>query len=154
MADTRHDLGAVLLDLHAAAAAVALLAAPQLVVDGFQRYRYAGGQPGERRHETLAMRLSGRLKAQHRMRIFIVPDSNNYLAVYVIRWWRRRLAVVNFLLWCILLVLCWPLALIALVLYPLVWLLLLPFRLLGVAVGGALSLVWALVTLPARVLRL
>ena len=61
--------------------------------------------------------------------------------------------MVNFLLWCILLVLCWPLALIALVLYPLVWLLLLPFRLLGIAVGGALSLVWALVTLPARVLR-
>jgi hypothetical protein len=50
-------------------------------------------------------------------------------------------------------VLCWPLALIALVLYPLVWLLLLPFRLVGIAVGGALSLVWALVTLPARLLR-
>jgi hypothetical protein len=62
--------------------------------------------------------------------------------------------VVKFLLWCILLVLCWPLALIALVLYPLVWLLLLPFRLAGIAVGGALALVWALVTLPARLLRL
>jgi hypothetical protein len=61
--------------------------------------------------------------------------------------------VVKFLLWCILLVLCWPLALIALVLYPLVWLLLLPFRLAGIAVGGVLSLVWALVTLPARLLR-
>jgi hypothetical protein len=61
--------------------------------------------------------------------------------------------VVKFLLWCILLVLCWPLALVALVLYPLVWLLLLPFRLAGIAVGGALALVWALVTLPARVLR-
>ena len=59
----------------------------------------------------------------------------------------------TFLLWCILLVLCWPLALIALVLYPLVWLLLLPFRVVGIAVGGVLSLVWALVTLPARVLR-
>jgi hypothetical protein len=62
--------------------------------------------------------------------------------------------VVKFLLWCVLLVLCWPVALIALVLYPLVWLLLLPFRLVGIAVGGALSLVWALVTLPARVLRI
>jgi hypothetical protein len=62
--------------------------------------------------------------------------------------------VVKFLLWCVLLVLCWPVALIALVLYPLVWLLLLPFRLVGIAVGGALSLVWALVTLPVRVLRL
>jgi hypothetical protein len=61
--------------------------------------------------------------------------------------------VVNFLLWCILLLLCWPLALVALVLYPLVWLLLLPFRLVGIAVGGALALVWALVTLPARLLR-
>jgi hypothetical protein len=61
--------------------------------------------------------------------------------------------VVNFLLWCILLLLCWPLALVALVLYPLVWLLLLPFRLVGIAVGGALELVWALVTLPARLLR-
>jgi hypothetical protein len=61
--------------------------------------------------------------------------------------------VVKFLLWCILLLLCWPLALIALVLYPLVWVLLLPFRMVGIAVGGALALVWALVTLPARLLR-
>jgi hypothetical protein len=59
----------------------------------------------------------------------------------------------RFLLWCILLVLCWPLALAALVLYPLVWLLLLPFRVVGIAVEGALSLVWAIVTLPARLLR-
>jgi hypothetical protein len=85
------------------------------------------------------------------MRILIVADSNKYLAVCVR--WKRRLAVVKFLLWCVLLVLCWPLALIALVLYPLVWLLLLPFRMVGIAVGGALSLVWAMVTLPARVLR-
>ena len=59
----------------------------------------------------------------------------------------------KFLLWCVLLVLCWPLALVALVLYPLVWLLLLPFRLVGIAVEGALELVWAIITLPARVLR-
>ena len=59
----------------------------------------------------------------------------------------------KFLLWCILLVLCWPLPLAALVLYPLVWLLLLPFRLVGIAVEGALELVWAIITLPARVLR-
>ena len=59
----------------------------------------------------------------------------------------------KFLLWCILLVLCWPLALVALVLYPLVWLLLLPFRVVGIAVEGALGLVWAIVTLPARMLR-
>ncbi|MCU1275447.1 MAG: hypothetical protein JWO48_2878 [Bryobacterales bacterium] len=61
--------------------------------------------------------------------------------------------MVKFLLWCILLVLCWPLALLALVAFPFVWLLLLPFRLLGIAVGGALALVTALIFLPVRVLR-
>ena len=61
--------------------------------------------------------------------------------------------MVKFLLFCILLVLSWPVALVALLLYPLVWLLLLPFRLLRVAVDGALQLVWAVVTLPARLLR-
>ena len=59
----------------------------------------------------------------------------------------------GFLLWCILLVLCWPIALLALVLYPLIWLLLLPFRVLGIAVGGALELLRAIISLPARVLR-
>jgi hypothetical protein len=58
----------------------------------------------------------------------------------------------GFLLWLLLLVLCWPLALLALLLYPLVWLLLLPFRLLGIAVEGVLSLLRTLVLLPARVL--
>ena len=58
----------------------------------------------------------------------------------------------KFLLWCILLVLCWPLALLALVLYPIVWLLLLPFRLIGIAVDGVLQLLWAVITLPARLL--
>lgn len=61
--------------------------------------------------------------------------------------------MVKFLLFCILLVLCWPVALLALLLYPLVWLFLLPFRLVGIAVGGALQLVWSVVTLPARLLR-
>ena len=61
--------------------------------------------------------------------------------------------MVKFLLWCILLVLCWPLALVAVVLYPLVWLLLLPFRVVGIAVGGVLDLVGAIITLPARVIR-
>jgi hypothetical protein len=60
--------------------------------------------------------------------------------------------MIQFLLWCILFVLCWPLALVALVLYPLVWLILLPFRIVGVAVGGVLALVWGLVTLPIRIL--
>ncbi|HXI04371.1 MAG TPA: hypothetical protein VNI57_14460, partial [Candidatus Saccharimonadales bacterium] len=59
----------------------------------------------------------------------------------------------KFLLWCILLVLCWPLALLALVIYPLVWLLLLPFRIVGIVVGGAFEFLKALIYLPARVLR-
>jgi len=61
--------------------------------------------------------------------------------------------VLTFLVWCVVLFFCWPLALVALILYPLIWLLLLPFRIAGIAVGGALELVWAVVTLPARVLR-
>jgi hypothetical protein len=61
--------------------------------------------------------------------------------------------MVKFLLWCILFVLCWPVAILALVLYPLVWLLLLPLRIVGIAVGGVLELVWAVITLPARLLR-
>jgi hypothetical protein len=67
-----------------------------------------------------------------------------------VRPWRG--AMVKFLLWLILLVLCWPLALLALVLYPLVWLFLLPFRMLGIAVGGVLALFKAIIMLPARVL--
>lgn len=58
-----------------------------------------------------------------------------------------------FLLWCVLLVFCWPLAILALVLYPIVWLLLLPFRIVGIAVGGVLELLKAILFLPARVLR-
>lgn len=58
--------------------------------------------------------------------------------------------MVKFLLWVILLVLCWPLALLALVLYPIVWVLLLPFRLVGIAVGGVFDLLRAILTLPLR----
>ncbi|HEX4003727.1 MAG TPA: hypothetical protein VHX36_13840 [Candidatus Acidoferrales bacterium] len=61
--------------------------------------------------------------------------------------------MLTFVLWCILFVLCWPLALLALALYPILWLILLPFRLVGIAVGGALELVGAIITLPARLLR-
>lgn len=60
--------------------------------------------------------------------------------------------MLKFLLWLILVVLCWPLALLALILYPLVWLLLLPFRLVGIAVGGVLELFKAIIFLPARLL--
>ena len=61
--------------------------------------------------------------------------------------------MMTFVLWCLLFLLCWPLALLALVVYPIVWLLLLPFRIVGIAVGGVLELIWALITLPARVVR-
>jgi len=60
--------------------------------------------------------------------------------------------MVKFLLWCILLVISWPLALLALVAYPVVWLVLIPFRLAGIAVGGVLAFVRAVVLLPARAL--
>jgi hypothetical protein len=59
----------------------------------------------------------------------------------------------TFLVWVFLLFFCWPLALLAIILYPLVWLLLLPFRILGIAVGGVLELIKAIIFLPARVLR-
>ena len=58
----------------------------------------------------------------------------------------------KFLLWLILLVVCWPLALLALVLYPIVWLVLLPFRLVGITVNGVFELLRAILFLPARVL--
>jgi hypothetical protein len=60
--------------------------------------------------------------------------------------------MMTFLLWCLLFVLCWPAALLALGLYPFVWLVLLPFRLVGIAVHGVLALVWAVLMLPARLL--
>jgi hypothetical protein len=61
--------------------------------------------------------------------------------------------MLTFLLWCLLLVVCWPLALLALILYPIVWLILLPFRIVGIAVGGVFELLKAIIYLPARVLR-
>src|SRR5580765_720752 len=64
-----------------------------------------------------------------------------------------RSRMLTFLLWLLLLIFCWPLALLALVLYPIIWLLLLPFRLLGVAVEGVFEFLRAILMLPARVLR-
>jgi hypothetical protein len=58
----------------------------------------------------------------------------------------------TFLLWLILLIFCWPIALLAIVLYPIVWLFLLPFRILGIAVDGVLELIRAVIFLPARIL--
>lgn len=72
-------------------------------------------------------------------------------------WWfspiERMEIMIKFLLWCILFILCWPLAVMAILLYPIVWLVLLPFRLAGIAVHGALELVVALISLPVRMLR-
>ena len=61
--------------------------------------------------------------------------------------------MLKFLLFCILMILCWPLALVALLLYPFIWLVLLPFRLVGIVVGGTFELIAALFSLPGRVLR-
>jgi len=61
--------------------------------------------------------------------------------------------LIKFLLWLILLVLCWPLALLALILYPIIWLLLLPFRLVGITVNAVFDLIKAILTLPARLLK-
>mgnify|MGYP000891408406 CR=1 FL=1 len=61
--------------------------------------------------------------------------------------------MLKFLLWCLLLVVCWPVALLALVLYPVVWVLLIPFRIVGIAVSGVLDLLSALITFPARLVR-
>ena len=58
-----------------------------------------------------------------------------------------------FFLWCLLLVFCWPIAILALILYPFVWLILLPFRILGIAIQGILALLRALFFLPVRILR-
>lgn len=58
----------------------------------------------------------------------------------------------TFILWCILLVVCWPLAILALIAYPLIWVLLLPFRLLGIAVEGVFELLRAIILFPVRVL--
>ena len=60
--------------------------------------------------------------------------------------------MMKFLIWCLLFVLCWPMALLALVVYPIVWVLLLPFRLVGIAVSGALELLRSVITFPARLL--
>ena len=61
--------------------------------------------------------------------------------------------MLTFILWLLLFIFCWPLALLALVLYPIVWLISIPFRLVGIAVGGVFELLRALLFLPARVLR-
>ena len=61
--------------------------------------------------------------------------------------------MLGFLLWVLLLIVCWPLALLAVILYPLIWLLLLPFRLLGIAVEGVFELLRSIILLPARILR-
>ena len=59
----------------------------------------------------------------------------------------------TFLIWCLVLIFCWPLALLALILYPIVWILLIPFRIVGIAVDGVLELIRGIVMLPVRILR-
>jgi hypothetical protein len=61
--------------------------------------------------------------------------------------------MLSFLVWCLLAFFCWPLALVVLILYPIVWVLLIPFRILGIAVDGVLELLWGIITLPGRILK-
>ena len=61
--------------------------------------------------------------------------------------------MLTLLLWLVVFILCWPIALLALILYPIIWLILLPFRLLGIAVGGAFELLRSIILLPSRLLR-
>lgn len=75
------------------------------------------------------------------------PPGPSRLKLRTERW------MIKLLLWCFLLIVCWPLALLALVLYPLVWLVLLPFRLVGIVVHGTFEVITALFLLPARVVR-
>ena len=74
-----------------------------------------------------------------------------HMRIYM--WQSVGAKMAKFLLWCILLFLCWPLALLALILYPIVWILLIPFRLIGITVEGVLELVKSIILLPARILR-
>ena len=79
--------------------------------------------------------------------------ADAYVAIACFERLGKACVSAKLLLWCILFVLCWPLAVLALLLYPVVWLILLPVRLAGIAVGATLDLMWVIVTLPARVLR-
>jgi hypothetical protein len=78
--------------------------------------------------------------------------SRNFSAAFVVIW-NQEGSMLKFLLFCILLVVCWPVAIAAVLLYPIVWLILLPFRLLGLVVGGTFELIAALFYLPARMIR-
>src|SRR6266566_53181 len=81
-----------------------------------------------------------------------VGGTSNCIHPYTISEELQEVIVLTFLLWCFLFVMCWPVALLALVLYPFIWLLLLPFRLVGIAVHGVLALFSAAIMLPARLL--
>src|SRR5262249_582230 len=79
------------------------------------------------------------------------PNNSGTLTVFA-SFNQKEDEMVAFLLWCLLLFVCWPLALLALLLYPLVWLLLLPFRFVGIGVGGVLEVLKGIIFLPARLI--
>jgi len=83
----------------------------------------------------------------------VAPSWNKNRIPYVSMGRRTSAIMMTFILWCILFVLCWPLALLALILYPIVWLLVLPFRIVGIAVGGVLDLIRGIIFLPGRMLQ-
>src|SRR5579871_6547312 len=82
----------------------------------------------------------------------IIPLLWNFSAGFVVIW-NQEESMLKFLLFCILLVICWPIAIAAVLLYPLIWLILLPFRLVGLVVGGTFELIAALFYLPARMIK-
>jgi hypothetical protein len=110
----------------------------------FGREQPLGGLPGFHRRASAAKQTT-RGQAPESCQRNVVPEPISATLVFQ--------NVTTFLLWCLLLVVCWPLALLALVLYPIVWLLLLPFRILGIAVDGVLGVIRGIVMLPVRLLR-
>jgi hypothetical protein len=124
----------------------ATLTSPTLQRGGGARPQPESRRDGANRPALEPPAPSARILNQTMTAIGPKPEPN---AVFV----ARGSMMIKFLLFCILFVLCWPLALLALIAYPFVWLLLLPFRIVGIAVGGALELVSAIIFLPARVIR-
>ena len=90
------------------------------------------------------------MNCAHKEMVFAVETNLRRVAGVLTQ---EGVPMVKFLFWCILFVLCWPLALGALVIYPILWVLLLPLRIVGIAVGSVLALVWAVVILPVKVAR-
>jgi hypothetical protein len=108
---------------------------------------FAPALPGQNRSRRIPISLhTSRLQRASAHGTFPTPSPYNELKR------NKRSPMFTFLLWCILFVICWPLALLALIAYPFIWLLLLPFRIVGIAVHGVLEIIYLAITLPFRLL--